>query len=78
MPQIAVRVSEDELAELDAAVAAGVAATRADAVRMGIDLVRRARREAELADEYVRVYADRPLDEDGWLDAAAAEAGRSA
>lgn len=75
MPQIAVRLSDRELAELDAAVEAGLARSRAEGVRIGIAALGERRREREIADGYRRAYGARPQHEDdAWLDAAAGSA----
>jgi Arc/MetJ-type ribon-helix-helix transcriptional regulator len=73
MSQIAVRLSDSELRELDSAVAAGEYRTRAEAVRAGIRLLAREAREERIVAAYRRAYAS-PLDEDDvrMLDAAAA------
>jgi Arc/MetJ-type ribon-helix-helix transcriptional regulator len=73
MSQIAVRLSDSELRELDSAVAAGAYRTRAEAVRAGIRLLAREAREERIVTAYRRAYAS-PLDEDDerMLDAAAA------
>jgi Arc/MetJ-type ribon-helix-helix transcriptional regulator len=55
--QIAVRLAEDELARLDAAVARGAFASRAAAVRAGLVAVLREEREAQIAAAYRRAYA---------------------
>jgi Arc/MetJ-type ribon-helix-helix transcriptional regulator len=73
MSQIAVRLSESELRELDSAVEAGGFRTRAEAVRAGIRLLGRAAREERIVAAYRRAYST-PLTEDEMrmLDAAAA------
>lgn len=72
MPQIAVRLSDDELREVDAAVAAGYARSRAEAVRAGLELLRKKRRSEEIAEEYRRAYAEHPqgAEEDAWGEAS--------
>ena len=55
--QIAVRLGDDELARLDAAVARGAFASRAAAVRAGLVAVLREEREAQIAAAYRRAYA---------------------
>lgn len=71
MPQIAVRLSAAELEELDAAIASGLVRSRAEGVRLGLELLRRRHREDVIARDYVRAYRDAPLDdaEERWLDA---------
>lgn len=77
MSQIAVRLSEGELRTLDAAVAQGIFASRAEAVRAGIGLLERELRERRVAASYRAAYAEAPLGEEEtrMLDAAAALAG---
>lgn len=77
MSQIAVRLSEEELRLLDAAVAAGAFRSRAEAVRAGIKLLEGDLREARVADSYRSAYAETALtaDEAHVLDAAAALVG---
>jgi Arc/MetJ-type ribon-helix-helix transcriptional regulator len=62
--QIAVRLSEEQLAGIDAAVARGRFASRAEAVRAGIQRVLREQRELEIAEAYRRGYGERPQEED--------------
>lgn len=64
MSQIAVRLSEDELHELDAVVREAGFRTRAEAVRAGIQMLGRGAREQRIADSYARAYAQVPLTED--------------
>jgi len=77
MSQIAVRLTGDELRELDSLVAAGGFRTRAEAVREGIRLLRREARERRIAASYRSAYAKEPLngDETQMLDAALELAG---
>ena len=77
MSQIAVRLSEGELRQLDAAVTEGGFRTRAEAVRAGIQMLSRETREERIAVSYARAYGAAPLSEDEthMLDAAAALAG---
>jgi Arc/MetJ-type ribon-helix-helix transcriptional regulator len=77
MAQIAVRLSEEALRTLDAAVAEGAFRSRADAVRAGIRLLERELREARIASSYRAAYAEMPLsaEETRVLDAALALAG---
>jgi Arc/MetJ-type ribon-helix-helix transcriptional regulator len=78
MSQIAVRLTDSELRELDSMVAAGGFRTRAEAVREGIRLLRRETREERIAASYRLAYSDEPLsdDERQMLDAALALAGK--
>ncbi len=62
--QIAVRLPEDELERLDAAVARGTFASRAAAVRAGLGRVLAEEREAQIAESYRRAYAAEPGDEE--------------
>jgi Arc/MetJ-type ribon-helix-helix transcriptional regulator len=80
MSQIAVRLSESELRQLDALVDEGGFATRAAAVRAGIQLLSRSARERRIEHAYARAYAHAPLsdDEAQMLDAAAALASELA
>jgi Arc/MetJ-type ribon-helix-helix transcriptional regulator len=73
MAQIAVRLSDEELALLDEAVAEGVVASRAAGVRAGVALLARQLREERIAEEYRRAYEQHPLepDEEAFLHAAA-------
>ncbi len=73
MSQIAVRLSDRELRELDSTVAAGGFKTRADAIREGIHLLRRKMREDLIAASYRKAYTENPLsdEEAQMLDAAA-------
>jgi len=61
--QIAVRLGVEDLKRLDAAVARGAFASRAAAVRAGLDQLLREEREARIAEAYRRGYARDP-DED--------------
>ncbi len=72
MSQIAVRLTDSELLELDSMVAEGAFRTRAEAVREGIRLLRRETREERIAASYRLAYTDNPLgdDERQMLDAA--------
>jgi Arc/MetJ-type ribon-helix-helix transcriptional regulator len=73
MSQIAVRLTGDELRELDSLVDAGGFRTRAEAVREGIRMLRHEAREKRIVDAYQRAYST-PIDEEDarMLDAAAA------
>ncbi|HEY7961346.1 MAG TPA: ribbon-helix-helix domain-containing protein [Solirubrobacteraceae bacterium] len=73
MSQIAVRLAENDLKALDAAVARGAFQSRAEAVRAGIRLLARELREQRIAESYRAAYAT-PLtdDEQAMLDAALA------
>ncbi|HEX3391064.1 MAG TPA: ribbon-helix-helix domain-containing protein [Solirubrobacteraceae bacterium] len=77
MSQIAVRLSDGELRQLDSVVRERGFRTRAEAVREGIRILSRDAREERLAASYARAYAATPLSEDEtrMLDAAASLAG---
>ncbi len=63
--QIAVRLSNEQLAAIDSAVAAGRYPSRAAAVRAGVDRVLKAERDREIADAYRRGYGAQPQEE--WI-----------
>ncbi len=77
MSQIAVRLSDGELHQLDSVVKDGGFRTRAEAVRAGIRMLSRKTREERIATSYARAYSAIPLTEDEtqMLDAAVALAG---
>jgi Arc/MetJ-type ribon-helix-helix transcriptional regulator len=58
--QIAVRLADEEIERLDAAVARGAFASRAEAVRAGLVRVLREEREAQIEQAYRRAYAAAP------------------
>jgi len=60
MPQIAIRLSEDELAGLDRLVAERRFASRAAAVRNALAQVLKAEEDRQIAEEYERAYGNRP------------------
>ena len=60
--QIAVRLADEELERLDAAIARGAFPNRATAVRAGLVAVLREEREAHIEDAYRRAYAAEPGD----------------
>jgi Arc/MetJ-type ribon-helix-helix transcriptional regulator len=64
MAQIAIRLSDDDLARLDASVALGRYPSRAAAVRAGVDRVLREERDREIADAYRRGYGPHPQEEE--------------
>jgi Arc/MetJ-type ribon-helix-helix transcriptional regulator len=74
VPQIAIRLSDAELAELDRMVAGAEFASRAEAVRSGVALLSRQLRERAIELSYRQGYDAHPLtdDERRALDAAAA------
>ena len=56
--QIAVRLADDELRCLDAAIARGAFASRAEAVRAGLGRVLREEREGLIEEAYRRAYVE--------------------
>jgi Arc/MetJ-type ribon-helix-helix transcriptional regulator len=74
MSQIAVRLSEDELHQLDSIVRQSGFRTRAEAVRAGIRRLSSDAREQRIAAAYARAYSQVPLtdDETQMLDSAQA------
>jgi Arc/MetJ-type ribon-helix-helix transcriptional regulator len=58
--QIAVRLADDELERLDAAIARVAFLSRAAAVRAGLVVVLREERETRIAAAYRRAYANEP------------------
>ena len=74
MSQIAVRLSEEELRQLDSIVQQSGFRTRAEAIRAGIRRLGADTRERRIAAAYSRAYADVQLsdDERQMLDAASA------
>lgn len=58
--QIAIRLGDDELTDIDATVAQGRYPSRAAAVRAGIDLLLRAERDRRIAEEYRRAHGQSP------------------
>lgn len=74
MPQIAVRLSREELRMLDETVSKGAFRSRAHAVRAGIRLLKHELRETRIGASYRSAYADEPpsAEEARMLDAALA------
>ncbi|HEV3095279.1 MAG TPA: ribbon-helix-helix domain-containing protein [Solirubrobacteraceae bacterium] len=64
MSQIAVRLSEDELRQLDSVVRQSGFRTRAEAVRAGIRKLGAEAREQRISSAYARAYEQTPLTED--------------
>ncbi len=62
--QIAVRLPQSDLEQLDVAVARGVFPSRAAAVRAALARLLHEQREREIAEEYRRAYGAQPSDED--------------
>ena len=63
--QLAVRLPEEQLAALDAAIGRGAFPTRAAAVRKALELLLRAEREREIEDAYRRGYGEHP--QEAWI-----------
>jgi Arc/MetJ-type ribon-helix-helix transcriptional regulator len=62
--RIAVCLSDEQLARIDAAVAQGHFPSRAAAVRAGVERVLRERRDLEIAEAYRRGYGGQPQERD--------------
>lgn len=71
MPQIAIRLSDEELKTLDMAVSDGRFASRAAAMRAGLGALLREEKNREIAASYQAAYAKHPPDD--WLAEANAE-----
>jgi len=71
--QIAVRLTDDDLKRLDAAVARGVFPSRAAAVRAGLQRLLGEEREAQIAEAYRRGYATEPQED--WIGEAGLRLG---
>ena len=61
--QVPVRLTESDLAALDAAVASGRFANRSEALRAGLELILREEREREIDDAYARGYGEHPQED---------------
>jgi len=61
--QVPVRLTDSDLAALDAAVARGRFATRSEALRAGLDRILREERQHEIAEAYAAGYAEHPQEE---------------
>ena len=61
--QVPVRLTESDLAALDAAVAAGRFANRSEALRAGLELILREERQRETDEAYARGYGKHPQEE---------------
>ena len=68
--QIALRLPDGKLAELDSLVACGAYRNRAEALRAGLDRVLQDERERQIAEGYRRAYAEHPQEE--WVGEAGA------
>lgn len=63
--QVPVRLSEEDLALLDAAVERGRFANRSEAIRAGLARLLREERDREIEDAYRRGYGAQP--QEGWV-----------
>lgn len=63
--QIPVRLTEEDVAALDAVVATGRYSSRSDVLRAGLDRVLRAERDREIESAYERGYGAKPQAE--WI-----------
>jgi Arc/MetJ-type ribon-helix-helix transcriptional regulator len=63
--QIPVRIAEEDLSELDAAIARGHYANRSAALRAALALLLREEREREIVEAYRRGYGEHPQEE--WI-----------
>jgi Arc/MetJ-type ribon-helix-helix transcriptional regulator len=61
--QVPVRLTDKDLAALDAAVASGRFASRSEALRAGLDLILREQSEREIDEAYARGYGRHPQEE---------------
>lgn len=71
--QIAVRLADDDLKRLDAAIARGIFPSRAAAVRAGLASLLAEEREAQIGEAYRRAYANDP--QEGWIGEAGLRLG---
>jgi Arc/MetJ-type ribon-helix-helix transcriptional regulator len=69
--QVPVRLTQEDLAALDAAVARGSFASRSEALRAGLARVLQEDREREIDDAYRRGYTAHPQEE--WIGAVGLE-----
>ncbi len=63
--QIPLRISEEDLSELDAAIARGRYPNRSAALRAALRLLLRAERERQIEEAYRRGYGEQPQEE--WI-----------
>ena len=66
--QVPVRLTESDLAALDAAVARGTFANRSEALRAGLERILREEREREIEEAYARGYGEHP--QEAWIGSA--------
>jgi Arc/MetJ-type ribon-helix-helix transcriptional regulator len=62
--QIPVRIAEEDLSELDAAIARGSYPNRSAALRAALALLLREEREREIVEAYRRGYGEHPQEEE--------------
>lgn len=72
MPQLVTRLSDDLVEAVDALVAAGVVASRSEAVRVGLERIVDRHRRDVIGEQIVSGYRTLPQlqDDHGWTDAA--------
>ena len=63
--QVPVRLTDEDLAAVDQAVASGRFASRSDALRAGLKAILREEREREIEEAYRRGYGEHPQEE--WI-----------
>ena len=63
--QVPVRLTDEDLAAIDRAVASGRFANRSDALRAGVKAILREEREREIEEAYRRGYGEHPQEE--WI-----------
>jgi Arc/MetJ-type ribon-helix-helix transcriptional regulator len=63
--QVPVRLTEEDVAALDAAIARGAYRNRSEALRAGLERVLADEHERELAEEYARGYGEHPQED--WI-----------
>lgn len=68
--QIALRLPDGKLAELDALVSRGTYRNRAEALRAGLDRLLEEGREQQIADAYAKAYGGQPQEESAGEDGA--------
>jgi Arc/MetJ-type ribon-helix-helix transcriptional regulator len=63
--QVPVRLTDADVAALDAAIARGSFANRSEALRAGLEHILREEREREIDEAYARGYAEHPQED--WI-----------
>ncbi len=61
--QVPVRLTDSDLAALDAAIARGSYASRSDALRAGLERILREERERAIDEAYARGYGEHPQED---------------